>query len=72
MMTTRINIGAYECTVDGRKFQIEDLARVKRENGDSTSTKPDWQLYETTSGNREWWNDFATLKEAKAAILRNV
>lgn len=32
----------------------------------------DWQLYETTTGNREWWSDFAYKADAKAAIFRNI
>ena len=67
---TRINIGLYRFTVNNRIFEAEDIARCKRENGDSTSMVPDWNLYEIINGSREWWNDFATLGDCKRAAQR--
>lgn len=68
--STRINIGLYRFSINNRSFEAEDIARCKRENGDSTSMRPDWNLYEIINGRREWWNDFATLGDCKRAAER--
>lgn len=68
---TRINTGLYRFSVNGRTFEAEDIARCKRDNGDSADTRPDWNLYEIINGGRrEWWNDFATLGDCKRAAER--
>lgn len=61
----RLNTGLYELSYEGRVFQVEDHSRAS--DGDGMSG---WMLYEINKhGEREWWNDFTTKREAIAAVI---
>jgi len=56
MGTRKINIGIYEISANGNTYQVEQY--------------PDgaWLLFIMINGAREFCNDFATLRDAKAAV----
>jgi hypothetical protein len=61
MKTARVNSGLYRLTIRGKTFEIE-----KESGGGSV-----WNLFELVNGRREWWNDFATKKDALNHIAEN-
>jgi endo-1,4-beta-D-glucanase Y len=63
MKTTRLNTGLYEVTHEGRTFEIEDINQAS--DGEIPRA---WMLYEIIDGNRDWWNDFHSLRYAKAVL----
>lgn len=56
MLTTKINKGIYQISLNGRVFETERY--------------PDgsWLVFETTKGNREYIRDFNTLREVKNIV----
>lgn len=68
LTTRRITTGTYEIKASGRIFEAAKSA-----------TEGYWNLYELSLDpvdgeemSREWWESFATLRDAKAAVTRNV
>lgn len=71
MTVKRINQGAYEVTAQGRTFVIEDLGRICQQ-AFGESYRPDWQLYEVSKGQRQWWNDFASKRASLDHLTQNL
>lgn len=60
MKTKKINRGLYEFVSDGRTFQVENINTAS--DGEVPTA---WMLYEINKhGEREFWNDFATKRQA--------
>lgn len=65
MKVQKIQAGLYH-TADGR-FQIESTHRF-----DSTTGPAEWILREYVNGQAQYWNHYATLADAKAAIVEEM
>jgi hypothetical protein len=64
LKSKRLTAGLYEVTVKDRVFHVEDIFR--HSDGEAL---PGWMRYEVREGGeRDFWNDFGTKREAMEAI----
>jgi hypothetical protein len=71
LKSQRIEAGIYEVThiETGRVFWVQRVSAMNPEKSDDNT----WQLTEETSGmHDDYWNHFATKREALAAIIRGI
>jgi len=73
MKVTRIALGEYQViTTAGKEFEIQDLGRTVFEDGYTDTYTPSWCLFEIVNNQRNYWNDFWTLRDAKLAIASSL
>ena len=67
MNSTKLQAGEYEVIINGRTFWV---ARVSAINPEAINDNT-WQLCELLTSGTEYWNHFATKREAMEAIARS-